>query len=273
MDWTLMRAALIHLLVLFPVAGMANGEEPVISLRADNWYPINGDPAAPRPGFAIEVLHEIWGAAGYRIDYALKSWSTSLAQARAGEIDCVVGAYIADAPDLLFPDEYLIVDQLRFYVRYDTEWEYTGPGSLGSDQLRLAIIDAYAYGEPVDGWVAGARPEQLLIHDGNEALDENLRAVITGDATALVDSVLVMSARLENAEIAQRIREAGVIEDRHAVYVACSPEREESREYLRLFDEGMRAMRASGRLAEILARYAIPATFAEHDPVRQGAAE
>ena len=259
MDRTWARVA-ITLALLLPATALAGGPGPVISLRADSWYPINGDPAAPRPGFAIEILDEIWSADGYQLDYQLDaSWADSLAQVRNADIDCVVGAYITDAPDLLFPKEHLILDEMSFYVRHDNDWQFTGVDSLG--EVRLAVMEAYSYGETLDQWVA-ARPHQIHVGSGHDGLDDNLRALVTGDASVLIESTLVMSARLEGGEFAHLVRRAGVAPEREALYVACAPDLESSRIYLDSYDAGMHQLRASGRLAEILERYAIPESFA-----------
>ena len=231
-----------------------------ISVRADYWYPINGDPAAPRPGFAIEILDEIWSADGYQLDYQLDpSWADSLASVRSADIDCVVGAYVTDAPDLLFPEQHLIIDENSFFVRDDDEWQFAGLESL--EGARLAVSEADSYGEALDEWIR-ANPEQVHVGLGDGALDDNLRALVTGEVSVLVESTLVMSARLEEGEVEHLVRRAGVAPDRQAVYVACAPDSDSSSRYLESFDAGMPALRESGRLAEILQRYSIPESFA-----------
>lgn len=233
-----------------------------ISVRADEWYPVNGVPEAPRPGFAIELLSRIWADSGYSLDYRLAPWQQSIDQTRRGEVDCIVGAYRGDAPDLLFPEQHLIVDQVTFFVRDGEPWRYQGLASL--EQTTVAVIEGYAYGEPLDSWLAGHQGDpELLVASDNNALEDNIRALLEGRVDVLVESTLVMSAKLEEMNLTGRLTSAGTLEERNPVYVACSPAGEKSREYLELFDQGMEALRESGELEEILERYSIPAEFVE----------
>ena len=62
-----------------------------IRLRADYWYPFNGEPQDKNPGHMIEIAKTAWEQAGYHLDYQLMPWEESITKARAGEADCIVG--------------------------------------------------------------------------------------------------------------------------------------------------------------------------------------
>ena len=83
------------ILIVLMVSPLASGD--TIRLRADAWFPINGDPQAAHPGFGIEALQAIWKQAGHQLDYRLMSWGPSLEAVRNGSADCVIGAYKEDA--------------------------------------------------------------------------------------------------------------------------------------------------------------------------------
>lgn len=255
-----LRKGRINALALLLTVPMLGARAETITVRADEWYPVNGVPEAPRPGFAIEILDRIWAAHGYQLDYRIAPWQESLDLARDGAIDCVVGAYVSDAPDLVFPDEHLIVDELAFYVRAGESWRYQGPDSLSG--VNVAIIEAYSYGERLNDWFASHENDpSVTVTSGNNALEENIRALLGGQVRTLVDSKLVMSAKIEEMELGGRVESAGSVQERHPVFVACSPEKESSEAYLQVFDQGMREIRESGELGEILQRYNIPSSF------------
>ncbi len=239
------------------------GVADVISVRADHWYPVNGAPDAEKPGFAIEILERIWGAEGHELDYQRLPWSRSLQMALRGQIDCVVGAYVSDAPDLLFPEHPLAVDEMSFYVAMESPWRYAGLDSL--EETRIAVIGGYAYGEPLDSYIREP-PEsaRLTVMRGNHALENNLRLLLAGRVDALVESSMIMTGRLRETGLDSVLRTAGSVEERHPIHVACSPALESSRRYLEIFDRGLERLRDSGELEEILDRYEIPASHRAH---------
>ena len=174
-------------------------------VRADHWMPLNGMPDAPRPGFAIEILHHIFGAHDIRVDYQLDSWTRSVRQARNGDIDCVVGAYRGEAPDLMYPQQPLGYDETAFYVLSEDAWRYQGVESL--EGQRLGVIDGYNYGTPLDEWLATPEGERAAqaIH-GREPLKRNLRMLLAGRLDVIVESPFVMQALLRDLGLSEVVR-------------------------------------------------------------------
>ena len=228
-----------------------------LSIRADQWMPMNGDPGAPRPGFAIEILHAIFRPMGIRIDYQLDSWSRSVRLARNGDIDCIVGVYRGEAPDLLFPQQPLAFDETAFYVAAGSDWRYQGVDSLSGE--RVGVIDGYSYGDVVDDWLASdAGQASVAVVYGLQPLRRNLRKLLAGRLDVIIESPFVMEAMIRELRLSGAITEAGRIESPPTpLYLACSPARETSARYLSEFDDGMAMLRESGELARIMARYGL----------------
>ncbi|WP_157729877.1 transporter substrate-binding domain-containing protein [Bacterioplanes sanyensis] len=97
----MMLRSSVMLMLLLPIVAAAQ----TLSIRSDTWYPMNGDPQADKPGFMIEIAKAIFEPQGITIDYRLMPWERALSEVRAGRIDCVVGAYVEDAPDFVFPEQ------------------------------------------------------------------------------------------------------------------------------------------------------------------------
>ena len=64
-----MKRMLATLTVLMVGCGIGWAQE-VGTLRADSWYPYNGDPKAENPGYMVEVARLAFAKAGYQLDYA-----------------------------------------------------------------------------------------------------------------------------------------------------------------------------------------------------------
>lgn len=228
-----------------------------ISVRADQWFPVNGHPDAARPGFGIEILNEVWRSPDYRIDYRLMPWSRSLEMVRSGQHDCVIGAFVTDAPDFRFPREPLAFDSAAVYVSRGSSLEYNGLDSLES--VRLGVIGSYSYGAAFDDWLARhADSKTVEVMKGSDALERNIRKLLSGRLDALVESPLVMESKLKKMNLSERIEHLAPVSDPMPMFVACSPVLD-ARPWLDAFDKGMVHLRESGQLEAIYRRYGIDA--------------
>ncbi|MDX1695915.1 MAG: ABC transporter substrate-binding protein, partial [Ketobacteraceae bacterium] len=60
----------------------------MLSIRADRWYPMNGDPYAEKPGYMIELARLIMADHGYKVDYRILPWKRALKYVAKGRADC-----------------------------------------------------------------------------------------------------------------------------------------------------------------------------------------
>lgn len=243
-----------YLLVLCALTPTLHAD--IIRVRADHWFPVNGQPDAPAPGFGIEIANRIWRAAGHQLDYRLMSWGRALEAVRQGEADCVIGAYVEDAPDFLFPQEPLGSDRVYAYVRKGDNWRFTGVASL--DQRSVAVINDYSYGKRLDAWLADpAHAAGIQFAYGESALEGNIRKLLAGRVDVLFESPMVMDSALSRLGLAQQVEVAGEGAPLTDFYMACTSADPRAAGWLTILDQGIRKMRADGELARILARYGL----------------
>ena len=247
-----MRTVLMAALLLLGTPLAAD----TIRLRADVWYPVNGDPGAVLPGFGIEALGKIWGEAGHRLDYSLMPWGRSLDAVRSGAADCVIGAYKADAPDLLFPQQPLGLDGVGVYVRAADQWRYDGPDSLA--RRSVAVISEYSYGETLDDWLAApGNATRIQMAYGADALEGNIRKLLAGRVDVLLESPMIMTTLLARLELQRYVRLAGDGKPATPFYIACSASNPAAPDWLRQFDEGMLRLRTGGQWDRLRQRYGL----------------
>ncbi len=248
------RLAVLSLVGL-SVSTMAMAAE--VSLRADLWYPMNGVPGSANPGYMVEVAKEALAAGGHTINYQNMPWERAVTEVRAGKFDCAIGAYKEDAPDFVYPDEELGRDVQAFYVKKGNAWKYTGDiNALKS--ISLGVIGGYAYGEEFDKFLesAGANSNVQVINADN-ALEQNLKKLQAGRITATLESVYVAEAKLKEMNLSGQIEAAGLFGEPTPMYIACSPAKPSSKEYAKLLGDGVKKMRASGKLKSILDKYGL----------------
>jgi polar amino acid transport system substrate-binding protein len=227
-----------------------------ITIRSDDWYPYNGDPMSEQPGYMIEAARVIAERNGHQIDYAQLSWEQALEATRAGSIDCVVGAYVGDAPDFEFPETSWGRSADTFFVMSDNPWRFNAVADLATQ--RLARIAGYEYSAEVEAYFATAAPEAIVMIDNTRnGLSKALMLLVTRRADVVVEDENVARAKIGAMGLQSRIVEAGAAPSRNDIYIACTPARPEGEAYAKMFSDGMAELRRSGELTRILARYGL----------------
>lgn len=246
---------LAALLLLLPLL-LAPVYADTIRLRADEWFPVNGDPQSSRPGFAVELAATIWRDFGHQIDYQLMGWGRSLEAARNGSIDCVIGTDRTEAPDLLFPQTPLHTDGVHVYVRKGDNWRFTDESSLA--RRTVAVINEYSYGGQMDAWLADpANATRIQMAYGEAALEGNIRKLLAGRVDLLLESPMVMSVALQDLELARYVTDAGESDPPTPFYIACGSSNPKTVKWLQQFDQGAEKLKESGAWQAILERYGL----------------
>jgi polar amino acid transport system substrate-binding protein len=225
-----------------------------LSIRADMFFPVSGNPYDDRPGYMIEVAQAILSEKGYTVDYQLMPWARSLIMAEKGLIDCVVGAYKSQHRHLLYPSHPWGKDQNLFYVAKDNPWRFKDIRSLQG--IRVGLIHQYAYSDQLDSFAR--LPENSDIFEytyGNNALEQNIAKLLAGRIDTTVETNLVMPEKLRELNLENDIVQAGALTPANSLYIACSPVKSTSVMYLQWFDQGIQRLRQSGKLQKILRRY------------------
>lgn len=242
------------LTLTFLLLAICAGAE-TITIRSDSWPPYNDDPKDPKAGYMIEVMKAIYEPLGHKIDYRLMSWDDSLKNVQKGKFNAVVGAAREDAEGFIFPEETFGGSKNTFFVLKTSNWVYSDPASI--KQVRLGAIEDYSYSETIDEYIKANRKNgKVVFTRGEEALQLLINRLQTGKVDAIVEDASVMFFALLKMKIPLgEIKAVGSPNDTQDIYVAFSPTRPESKEYAQAFDEGIKKLRASGKLQQILTRY------------------
>ena len=227
-----------------------------VTIRADEWYPINGVPGSKNPGYMIELAQVILAKHGHTVEYRSMPWERSLKEVRRGSFDCVVGAYKEDAPDFIFPDTAWGSIESTFYVKNETAWRYTNMDSVKN--IVIGAIGGYAYSEEFDEYIKQNRGKgKVQVINANNALEQNIKKLLLGRIGAVIESHLVMEAKLKSMNATNKVKSAGVLVEAENMYIACSPAKSTSKEYVKLFSGGIKELRTSGELKKILDKYGL----------------
>jgi polar amino acid transport system substrate-binding protein len=231
----------------------ATANAQTISLEADYWMPFNGDGKA-ESGYMIDIAKAVFEPKGFQVTYSVTPWARAVADVRAGKCSAVVAAGVDDAPDLVFPKEEQGLGDQTFYVKAGSPWKYAGVGSLKG--LKLAVIKDYTYFPDLDSYIK-ANPTSVVVGFGEGPLEDNLRLLVDGSVDVVVDATAVLAYTVNVMGIKNKIAIAGNGGSPMEMYIAFSPKDPKSKEYANMLSTGTAALRKSGQLMRILAKYGL----------------
>ncbi|MCS6243158.1 MAG: ABC transporter substrate-binding protein [Opitutus sp.] len=227
----------------------------IIEVRADNWMPYNGDPAAERPGYVVELLRAAFP--NDTINYKTCPWAQACAELAEGKIDAILGAGPSDSPGAILPE--LTIGAMRniFYVKKGTAWRFKGIESLKS--IRLAAASGYAYDNdgPLDTYLKQGTAPAVQFGTGDAPLESTIGNLRNGAVDAAVEDASVMLWTLKQLRVPTgEIHSAGALaKEGSPLHVAFTAKKPVSTARAEQLTATVRKMRESGALTQLLALY------------------
>lgn len=246
-------AVALLLVSLAPSVALADD----IRIRADPWLPYSGGGDMKPAGYMVDMAKAIAEANGHTIEYRTLPWTNALDQVRAGNADCVVGAYKSDAEGFAFPDVGWGPSGNVFWGLAEQSWRYDGVASL--DAIKIGVLEDYSYGEELDAYIEqhAADADRLeIVPAVGRGIVRLLARLIGKRVDAIVEDRSVLAYALEQAKMdSNRVIDLGEAGEVESVFIACTPADPRGQQYADMFGKGTAQLRSSGKLAEILARY------------------
>lgn len=214
------------------------------------------DRLADPPGFVIEILQHAFGSGPNDINYRFLPWKRSLLELSQGNLDAIAIATPQEAPELIYPSIEQGRSQGCFYAQHASPWRYTGADSL--PHVRLTLISGYLFGEPLNSYLerSGENPKVDYI-SGNKALLRIFQMIALGRTQATAEDSMVATYLLQRSGFKQGISNAGCYQGNLDFYVGFAAHNPNSAARAKTLAQTMTALRSSGQLAKILARYGL----------------
>ena len=232
--------------------------QPVISIRSDSWYPFNDKPDDAKPGYVVETMKLIFEPKGYTLDYQIMPWKRAIAEGEKGAIHGIIGAIKSDAPTFVFPEEPAGVSDTTFFVKKGSTWKYAGIDSFKGKCLGVSA--GYAYEDPLGAYLKANAGNARLINEsaGDQPLELGIKKLQADRVDICVEASIVFWTRVDRMGISRdSFMDAGMLGETEPLYVAFSPAKPESKDLAKTFSEGIRALRKSGELGRVLAKYGV----------------
>lgn len=147
-----MKLGIIAYFLSFAV--LADVQEPMsITLATTNWCPYTCGRVKQDHGVIGSYLKAILAQANVTLKVESFPWSRAVLLAQKGMVDGLLTATHSEAPGLLFTTSPISSYQMCFFKNKGDDWNLEMPISLGAN--KLAVIQDYGYGEPLDSFIKG----------------------------------------------------------------------------------------------------------------------
>jgi polar amino acid transport system substrate-binding protein len=259
------RLACLSLLGLSAIIATERSHADTVSIRADEFAPINNDPKAADRGIMIELAERILGEAGHRVDYRLMQWGDAVASAKAGKTDCVVGALRSDVPSgFVLPKQPWVVSIQTVYARADRAYSVNKVADLNN--YLLGVAADYSYGDELDQYRDSnkANPKKIYLAKSSRPARDLLLQLTTGQIQLVLDSAVVMDNNIRTGNLGAKVKAVGTPTGKaEELFIACSAAKASSNAYIALFDAGLSKLKTSGEYSALLAKYGVREIQAE----------
>jgi polar amino acid transport system substrate-binding protein len=243
----------LALAALLAAAGTARAGEG-FTIVSDTFCPYTCEPGGAAPGYLVEAAQKIFAAKGVTVTYEVVAWDAAIEAVRAGKHGAIIGAFKKDTPDFVFPAATMGASRFTFLVRKGDAWRYAGVPSLKGK--KLGLTKDYTYGDAIEAFLK-ANPGTDVRVEGTDPLDLNVKNLLTKRVDVVVEESNVVLFKSGQRRLGDLVEKAGESENAEEMYLAFSPALPRSKEWSRLFSEGLDAMRKSGELGALLKKYGV----------------
>jgi len=140
-----------------------NAQAKDLLVAGTEWCPYNCVDEN-RPGIISEYVELIAKRIGIKVDIELLPWSRAITDVKDGKYDVLMSCGESDSKGLI-KSKKLLDYQMCFFTLHTSNWNYNGVKSLNI--IQLGSIQDYAYGEPLDTYLAKERTNTSIMQGPN----------------------------------------------------------------------------------------------------------
>ncbi|NQZ25494.1 MAG: transporter substrate-binding domain-containing protein [Colwellia sp.] len=252
----LLQLSLIFFLLWLSIA-IKPAQAKTLTVVSDEWCPYICDDRV-LPGFLVEIVNEIARDNDLKVKFTLMPLARALNLAKKGRVDILLALTSQHIAELQLQQSQLSFGGLYndFYVRAINPWRFQSIAHLSAslkDNVILGTINGYHYGEQLNQLLK-SNTDHVFPASGNSPLEKQLKMLQMGRLDILLDSRLTVQYQLSKLPKSSIIY-AGSQGEFTPLFLGFSSLL--SKEKVQLFDNGLMTLRQSGKLDDILAKYAL----------------
>jgi polar amino acid transport system substrate-binding protein len=249
-----MIKAMFALMLLLATA-CVQAEKMVVA--ADIWCPFNCQPNSPTPGYVVDILRAAFPQK--TIEYRVLPWKRTLLEIRQHKVTAAISLTQQMAIDsqLKIGKEPIGADQDCLFVAATNPLKYHNQADDLNSLSRVSVVLGYDYDEGFGAWLARpANKYKIHVQSGDDPSLSNLLKLVGGRLDGVIESGAVMNNLLLDPRFAGKVISAGC-NSSLPYYVGFAADEPQVDALLSQLDQAVVALRRSGELSTILARYGL----------------
>ena len=250
---------MLHIIYYSIFSGSAIATKEKIVLAADYWCPYNCDPKDKNLGYLVELAQEAFEIYDIDVEYRLMPWSEALLAVKEGRINGIIGFDNEDR-DLLVPKIPQAYSVISTFTAKDSSWVYDDLQSF--DNQKITLVLDYNLGDVMRQYFTTnypSNPELFILENGNYAIGNAINNLLENKANIYVEDEKVVNYYVINNNLSDYIRDSGKINKNNPtpIFIAFSPKLKTSESYVKMLEEAMDSLDATGVLSHLQKKYEV----------------
>lgn len=255
------RSGLLALAVLLMAPPTGTAESLSVALLEYPPFECNPEKENGRWGYMPEVILEIFGKQGFDVRFEILPWKRAIVDTEKGVYDAIPLVNSGHSRVLIFSREKSAVLKQMFYVKKGSSWRNTGPASWESITIGWVLgYDYSTFSKEYQKYIEDHLQDRnrIVYTAGDTASADMFKKLLTGRVTTFNEDQTFFQYTMGKGGIGRPadFEVAGTL-GTNDQYMGFSPANPQAARYAAIFDQGIRALRESGRLKAILDSYGI----------------
>lgn len=209
-----------------------------------------------KEGYVMDTVKAIFKDSPYQVDVQTFPWSRAIKSVEKGQAQALLAPAKQEAPNLMFPTQEVGIQRMCFFTKSHSDWEYTGPESLAGLKVGLAQDTSI---EELNSFIAD-NPDQFdFIPYSDSYLDISFKKTKFDRIDTFIWTYNSTQYALNEQNLAADFKEVGCVSTAK-IYMAFTPDAGQTsdvKEMMDYFDQGMKSLKASGEIKNIMAKYGL----------------
>ena len=192
-----------------------------LTLATTHWCPYTCDYNGNKHGVVGDILESSLLAHSINLKIEYYPWSRAIQLANQNKVDGLLTATLQESPDLIFSKSPIGSYQMCFYTKVTNPWVYQPNLNLGKN--KLAVVQDYGYGEPLDPYIDENKDNNLVFISGSNSTNRLIKMLQMERVDIIIeDRNVIQWTVIKNNLDTSLIKEAGCLKEQ-PFYLALSP--------------------------------------------------
>lgn len=210
-----------------------------------------------KPGLVIELVENAFKNDGINVEFQKTSWSIGINEVREGRINGILAPAKVEAPDFIFSHEPVAYQQMCFYVKKSSKWNYKNTESL--KDINIATIQGANYPGMSDYINKSHSDKKVKINQisAEDVFNAGFKLLGSNDVDTFVVDSITADYFLRTNFYTDQYKKVGCLKAEN-LYFALSPKnKEKSIRLMKIFDNSFETIKLSDNFQKLYDKYGI----------------